>query len=178
MGFRSNLSVVRASGDWKLKFQSKIWNPAYRSFVQGLRISVVKTFWAGFHVVNLWIGSVVCWSLPSMGSILDTGRSHTRFFEVWRIDIFGAGRIRPGFFFVEVVDTNYWRHGYCLGLVVVRVDWKWSRRGSRRGGRVTKRQMFFFFVSDEADRYFVSSPLEWGFKVVIGEDILKQGFGD
>ena len=35
-----------------------------------------------------------------------------------------------------------------------------------------------FFVSDKADRYFVSSPLEWGFEVVIGEDILKQGFGD
>ena len=56
------------------------------------------------------------------------------------------------FFFVEFVDTNYWRHGYCLGLVVVRVDGKWSCHG----GRVTKRQIFF--VSDEADRHFVSSP--------------------
>ena len=26
------------------------------------------------------------------------------------------------FFVVEVVDTNYWRHGYCLRLVVVRID--------------------------------------------------------
>ena len=38
--------------------------------------------------------------------------------------------------------------------------------------------MAVFFVSDEADRYFVSSPLEWSFEIVIGEDILKQGFGD
>ena len=37
--------------------------------------------------------------------------------KVGRIDIFGAGRFRPFFFFVEVVDTNYWRHGYCLELV-------------------------------------------------------------
>ena len=28
--------------------------------------------------------------------------------------------VESGWFFVEVVDTNYWRHGYCLGLGVVR----------------------------------------------------------
>ena len=32
-----------------------------------------------------------------MGSILSTGRSHTRFCEVGRIDIFGADGIRPFF---------------------------------------------------------------------------------
>ena len=26
---RSNFSLVQTSGDWKLEFQSKIWNPAY-----------------------------------------------------------------------------------------------------------------------------------------------------
>ena len=26
------------------------------------------------------------------------------------------------FFAVEVVNTNHWRHGYCLGLVVVRIN--------------------------------------------------------
>ena len=31
------------------------------------------------------------------------------------------------------------------------------------------------FVSDEAYRYFVSSPLEWSFETVIGENILKRG---
>ena len=39
-----------------------------------------------------------------------------------RESIFSALVELGRFFFVEVVDTNYWRHGYCLGLVVVRVD--------------------------------------------------------
>ena len=40
------------------------------------------------------------------------------------------------------------------------------------------RFLFFFFVPGKADGYFVSSPLEWGYEVFIGEDIRKQGFGD
>ena len=39
-------------------------------------------------------------SLPSMGLILCTGRSYTRFCGDWKcygIDILGAGGIRPGF---------------------------------------------------------------------------------
>ena len=35
----------------------------------------------------------------------------------------------------------------------------------------------YFFVSDKVDRYFVSSPLEWGFEVFVEEDIWKQGVG-
>ena len=77
--FWSNLSVVRASGNRKLEFQSKIWNSAHRWFVQGLRMSILKTFGTGFDI-----------------------------YEVGRIDILGAGGTRPGFFFFLVfVDTDY-----------------------------------------------------------------------
>ena len=95
-------------------------------------------------------------------------------YEVGRIDIFGAGRIRP-VFSVEVLDTNYWRYGYRLRFVVVHIDWKWSCRG----GRVTKRQMFF--VSDEADRYFLSSPWSEALELLLGKifwnrvlDVIKR----
>ena len=92
------------------------------------RISVVKTFRAGFHVWNLWIGNENFY--PRDGILralmgLSKHLAHWWFvwimriyffdiYEVGGIDIFGAGRIRPVFFVVEVVDTNYWTcHGPC-----------------------------------------------------------------
>ena len=35
----------------------------------------------------------------------------------------------------------------------------------------------YSFVSDKAEKYFVNSPLEWGFEVFVEEDIRKQGVG-
>ena len=33
----------------------------------------------------------------------------------------------------------------------------------------------FFFVSDKADGYFMSSPLEWGCEVLLGKMFEKKG---
>ena len=135
----SNLSVVRTSDNWKLEFQSRIWNPAFG----GLSKDCAYTF-----SIFVKLGESI------FSALVESGR----------------------FFFLDVVDTNYWRHGYCLGLVVVFVDWKWSHRG----GRVNKRQMFLFW-SDEADRYFASSPWSWALRLLLGKifwnrvlDIIKR----
>ena len=116
----------------------------------------------------------VCLRISHIGGL---NNAHILFFDIYevgRIDIFGAGRIRP-VFSMEVLDTNYWRHGYRFRFVVVRMDWK----RSCRGGRVTKRQMFF--VSDGADRYFVSSPWSEALRLLLGKifwnrvlDVIKR----
>ena len=130
------------------------------------RISVVKTFWAGFHVL---LEVFFFGSLPSMGWILFTGRSHTRFCGDWKcygINILGTGGIRPGF-----VDVCWYRllgggieH---LGLFVVRST-RIVSNNLAIGAEQLRDRYFFFFVSDKADGYFVSSSLEWGYKVFIG----------
>ena len=91
-------------------------------------------------------------------------------YEVGRIDIFGAGRIRPVVFAMVVVMPIIEDIG-----IVSDLSWKWSCRG----GRVTKRQMFF--VSDEADRYFVSSPWSESLRLLLGKiswnrvlDVIKR----
>ena len=83
-----------------------------------------------------------------------------------------AGGIRPGFLWKLLIPT--------IGDMDNVLDFSSPYRlkivsnKSRHRGRATKRQIFF--VSNEADGYFMSSPLEWGFEVFIREDIRKQGF--
>ena len=76
--------------------------------------------------------------------------------------IFSALVESSRFFAVEVLDTNYWRHGYRFRFVVVRMVWK----RSCCGGRVTKRQMFFCVW--RCRQVFCEFPLEWSFEIVIG----------
>ena len=100
------------------------------------RISVVKTFGAGFYVWNLWIGNE---NFNLRDGILGASVVLSKNFAHWCLSeecansfsifmklgesilsaLVESGRL---FFAVEVVDTNYWRHGYYLRLVVVRID--------------------------------------------------------
>ena len=141
------------------------------------RISVVRTFWASFHVWNLWIGNE---NLNPRDGILGASMGLSKNFAHWCLSgetactfsifvrlgesiysvLVESGRL---FFVVEVVDTNYWRYGYRLRFVVVRMDWKWSRRG----GRVTKRQMSFLCLTRQTGILWVPPGVElwdcyWG----------------
>ena len=79
--------------------------------------------------------------------------------------IFGAGRIRPVVFAVEIVDTNYRRHEYRLRIVVKVVSpWRQSNYETD------------VFCVWRGRQVFCEFPQEWSFEIVIGEDILKQGF--
>ena len=80
--------------------------------------------------------------------------------EVGRIDILGAGGIRPDFFMDVCRYQLFGSTVECFGLFVVQSTEIVSNKSHHRG-RATKRQMFF--VSDKAEGYFVSSHLEWGF---------------
>ena len=133
-------------------------------------------FWTGVLEIRILIREMEFWEhqwgcprISHIGVCLKNAHILFRYLWSWENRYFRRWWNQAGFF-VEVVDTNHWRHGYCLGLVVVRIDWKWSRRGGR-----------CFLVSDEADRYFVSSPWSRALRLLLGKifwnrvlDIIKR----
>ena len=73
------------------------------------------------------------------------------------------------FFFVDVCRYRVFGDTVeCFELFVVQST-EIGLNKSRHRGRATKRHFFFLCVSDEADGYFVSSPLEWVFEVLLGK---------
>ena len=90
-------------------------------------ISVIKTFWEGFHVWNLWIGNENFNPRDGiLGALMGLSKNLAHWWFVWimriyffdiyevgGIDIFGAGRIRPVFFFCcrscwyELLDLSW-----------------------------------------------------------------------
>ena len=106
--------MVRANSNWKIEFLSERWNiGSIDGVVQRFRISVVKTFGKGFDVC-----------------------------EVGRIDILGAGGIRPVFFMDVCRYRLFGRTVECFRLFVVQSTEIVSNK-SRHWGRATKRLMFF-----------------------------------
>ena len=83
-------------------------------------------------------------------------------YEVGRIDIVGAGRIRPVVLLWKLLISIIEDIGIVLKTVL-------PRRQSNYETDV--------FCVWRGRQVFCEFPLEWSFEIVIGEDVLKQGFG-
>ena len=160
---RSNFSLVQTSGDWKLEFQSKIWNPAYLKL--GLLGQVFMFGTCGLEMrilireMESWEHWWDCPRISHIGGLSEECACTFSIFMKLGESIFSAlvesGRLFLLWkFLIPIIED--------MGIVSD-LSWKWSCRG----GRVTKRQMFF--VSDEADRYFVSSPWSEALRLLLGK---------
>ena len=143
-------------------------------------MSVVKIFWASFYVGNLWIGNENF--NPRDGilgalMVLSMNFAHWCLSEECEYTFSIFMKLGESIFSALVESGKLLCCGNCWYQLLKTQVLSWKR--SCRGGRVTKRQMFF--VSDEADRYFVSSPWSEALRLLLGKifwnrvlDVIKR----